>query len=57
MTAEDMQYLTIALPKGKLFYLAKDLFAKVGYSAENLEEKSRKLVITNDEIKNKIYYR
>lgn len=35
---EDMQYLTIALPKGKLFYLAKDLFAKVGYSAENLEE-------------------
>lgn len=51
MTAEDMQYLTIALPKGKLFYLAKDLFAKVGYSAENLEEKSRKLVITNDELK------
>ena len=46
-----MQYLTIALPKGKLFYLAKDLFAKVGYSAENLEEKSRKLVITNDELK------
>lgn len=51
MTAENMQYLTIALPKGKLFYLAKDLFAKVGYSAENLEEKSRKLVITNDELK------
>lgn len=50
MTA-DMQYLTIALPKGKLFYLAKDLFAKVSYSAENLEEKSRKLVITNDELK------
>ena len=48
---EDMQYLTIALPKGKLFYLAKDLFAKVGYSAENLEEKSRKLVITNEELK------
>lgn len=46
-----MQYLTIALPKGKLFYLAKDLFAKVDYSAENLEEKSRKLVITNDELK------
>lgn len=50
MTAE-MQYLTIALPKGKLFYLAKDLFAQVGYSAENLEEKSRKLVIINDELK------
>ena len=46
-----MQYLTIALPKGKLFYLAKDLFAKVGFVADNLEEKSRKLVITNEELK------
>ncbi len=51
MVADDMSYITIALPKGKLFYLAKDLFAKVGYTAENLEEKSRKLVITNDELK------
>lgn len=51
MIKDDMQYLTIALPKGKLFYLAKDLFAKVGFVAENLEEKSRKLVITNEELK------
>lgn len=51
MVADDMSYITIALPKGKLFYLAKDLFAKVGYTAENLEEKSRKLVITNEEQK------
>lgn len=51
MAKEDMQYLTIALPKGKLFYLAKDLFAKVGFTAENLEEKSRKLVIVNEELK------
>lgn len=51
MIKDDMQYLTIALPKGKLFYLAKDLFAKVGFVADNLEEKSRKLVITNEEIK------
>ena len=29
MIKDDMQYLTIALPKGKLFYLAKDLFAKL----------------------------
>lgn len=49
MIKDDMQYLTIALPKGKLFYLAKDLFAKVGFVADNLEEKSRKLVITNEE--------
>ena len=51
MIKDDMQYLTIALPQGKLFYLAKDLFAKVGFVADNLEEKSRKLVITNEELK------
>lgn len=51
MIKDDIQYLTIALPKGKLFYLAKDLFAKVGFVADNLEEKSRKLVITNEELK------
>lgn len=51
MIKDDMQYLTIALPKGKLFYLAKDLFAKVGFVADNLEEKSRRLVITNEELK------
>lgn len=51
MIKDDMQYLTIALPKGKLFYLAKDLFAKIGFVADNLEEKSRKLVITNEELK------
>lgn len=51
MIKDDMQYLTIALPKGKLFYLAKDLFAKVGFVADNLEEKSRKIVITNEELK------
>ena len=44
MIKDDMQYLTIALPKG-------DLFAKVGFVADNLEEKSRKLVITNEELK------
>ena len=51
MIKDDMQYLTIALPKGKLFYLAKDLFAKVGFVADNLEEISSKLVITNEELK------
>ena len=51
MIKDDMQYLTIALPKGKLFYLAKDLFAIVGFVADNFEEKSSKLVITNEELK------
>ena len=46
-----MDYLTIALPKGKLFDKSVRLLAKVGYTAENLTEDSRKLVISNDETK------
>ena len=44
-------YITVALPKGKLFSLSTELFKKVGFTAENLTEKSRKLVITNDDLK------
>ncbi|WP_027406369.1 ATP phosphoribosyltransferase [Anaerovibrio sp. RM50] len=51
MTSNNMEYLTIALPKGKLFGLSADLLAKIGYTAEDLSEKSRKLVITNEEKK------
>ena len=46
-----MEYLTIALPKGKLFKPAADLLAKAGFTAEGLTEKSRKLVIVNEETK------
>ena len=49
MAIDTMDYLTIALPKGKLFSLSADLFARIGYTAEGLSEKSRKLVITNEE--------
>ena len=42
-------YITIALPKGKLFSLSTDLLGKIGWTAEGLSEKSRKLVITNEE--------
>lgn len=45
------EYITIALPKGKLFDKAVNMLAKVGYSAENVVEDSRKLVISNDETK------
>ena len=45
------EYITIALPKGKLFSLSADLLQKVGYTAEGLSEKSRKLVISNDKDK------
>jgi len=48
MTSSDMDYLTIALPKGKLFAPAADMLAKLGYTAEGLSENSRKLVITNE---------
>lgn len=48
---EDKNFLTIALPKGKLFNLSADLLGKVGCTAEGLSEKSRKLIITNDAAK------
>ncbi len=48
MTSNDMDYLTIALPKGKLFGLSANMLAKLGYTAEGLSENSRKLVITNE---------
>lgn len=51
MTSSDMEYLTIALPKGKLFTPSADILAKIGYTATGLSEKSRKLVITNEEKK------
>ena len=48
MTSNDMEYLTIALPKGKLFDLSANMLAKLGYTAEGLSENSRKLVIANE---------
>ena len=51
MDINGKDYLTIAFPKGKLFALSKELFSRVGYTAEGLEEKSRKLIISNEEKK------
>lgn len=51
MTSSDMNYLTIALPKGKLFGPAARLLAAAGYSVEGLSEDSRKLVLTNEAAK------
>ena len=45
-----MQEITIALPKGKLFKPSAELLEKIGWTAEGLSEKSRKLVIANDEL-------
>ncbi len=51
MTSVDMEYLTIALPKGKLFKPAVERLAAAGYQADSLSESSRKLVITNEAAK------
>ena len=45
------EYITIALPKGKLFDKSVRLLGKVVYSAENVTEESLKLVISNEETK------
>lgn len=51
MTSNDLNYLTIALPKGKLFALSTAMLAQAGLGAEGLSENSRKLVITNEDAK------
>lgn len=48
---QDKNFITVALPKGKLFGLSAELLKKVGWTAEGLHEKSRKLIITNDDAK------
>ncbi|MBR3051928.1 MAG: ATP phosphoribosyltransferase, partial [Selenomonadaceae bacterium] len=45
---QDKNFITVALPKGKLFGLSAELLKKVGWTAEGLHEKSRKLIITNE---------
>lgn len=51
MSIGEMDYLTIALPKGKVFAKAAALFAQIGYDAQGLSDKSRKLIITNEKKK------
>lgn len=51
MTSNDMDYLTIALPKGKLFTPSANLLARLGCTVQGLREDSRKLILTNEEAK------
>ena len=51
MRINDLDYLTVALPKGKLFSPSAKLLAQAGLSAEGLEESSRKLVLVNEDAK------
>lgn len=49
MTDGDMSYLTVALPKGKLFDRAAALLAQAGYTCADLREDSRRLVLTDED--------
>ena len=51
MRINDLDYLTVALPKGKLFFPSAKLLAQAGLSAEGLEESSRRLVLVNEDAK------
>ena len=46
-----MDYNTVEVQKGKLFQRSVELLDKVGYSADNVTEDSRKLVISNEDSK------
>ena len=46
-----MRYLTFALAKGRLAEKSLELFERVGIPCEEMKEKSRKLIFTNEEKK------
>jgi ATP phosphoribosyltransferase len=48
MTSGDLSYLTIALPKGKLFDPSAAMLRELGLTCESLQENSRKLVLVNE---------
>ena len=47
------EYLTVALAKGRLAELSVDLFEKIGFDVQELKEKSRKLIFTDEAHKTK----
>ncbi|HKJ04662.1 MAG TPA: ATP phosphoribosyltransferase [Geopsychrobacteraceae bacterium] len=44
-------WITFALPKGRIMQDSMELFAKIGITCPEMEEKSRKLVFENPELK------
>ena len=47
-----MRYLTIALAKGRLAKNALEIFENIGITCEEMkDEKTRKLIFTNEELK------
>lgn len=43
-----MRYLTVALAKGRLAELAMDIFSEIGMNCEQMKEKTRKLIFTDE---------
>ena len=51
-----MEYITIALAKGRLAKKALELLEQVGVTCEEIKDKdSRKLIFTNEELKMKFF--
>ncbi|NLK20502.1 MAG: ATP phosphoribosyltransferase [Epulopiscium sp.] len=50
-----MRYLTFALAKGRLAVKTMELFEMIGFKCDEMKEKSRKLVFTNEELKLKFF--
>ena len=51
-----MRYLTFALAKGRLAKTAMDMFEQIGIQCEEMkDEKTRKLIFVNEELKLKFF--
>lgn len=50
-----MRYLTFALAKGRLADKTMELFEQIGLPCEQMKEKSRKLIFTNENLKLKFF--
>jgi len=50
-----MSYLTFALAKGRLANTAMDMFAGIGITCREMNDKSRKLIFVNEELKLKFF--
>lgn len=50
-----MRYLTFALAKGRLAEKSMELLESIGFRCDEMKEKSRKLIFTNEELKLKFF--
>ncbi len=53
LSGGGMRYLTVALAKGRLAELAMDIFSSIGMDCEQMKEKTRKLIFTDEKNKMK----